>query len=326
MYKNKKFFTRVIYVLPFILLFVVMYFMIFSESMDTAADRMEYIKIMKYPFSGREEIGIKLYSYISGFFISNPLYQLFIFQALGLSLIFFTFIINSKNQILLKILFVIFVSLFLFGVQFGVQLRIGFATSLLIFISLGLKKKPTIYNILWYVLPCLFHLAIVPFVISLYLFYYLNVREVYKLYKFYVIIFFIILGFSASLEYVITSLGLNAYYLDYLLEDPDYESRKFPFSLMLYFLILIIIYYKRNKFLIDYNFAVIPIGVIFSSVAIIMDFPFFHKFMSVFFFFSIMYLILEVSVSRKSENILITLLYLVMPFGFLYFSKTVFLI
>lgn len=48
--------------------FMGMYILLLFISMESARDRFEYIKIMENPFSGREEIGISIFSYIAGFF------------------------------------------------------------------------------------------------------------------------------------------------------------------------------------------------------------------------------------------------------------------
>ena len=318
---TKKF----IYIFLIISPFFILYIMLFLESMATARDRDEYIKNMSYPFVGRGEIGIHLFSYLSGLILSNPLHKLIIFQFICLLFLYLSFLLSSKKNTLLKVLLAIVCSLFLFSVQFGIQLRVGFACVLLVFINIGLKKEPVIRNVFWYSIPCFFHIAVIPAVLALYLFYYLNLKELTKSYKLHFLIFIIMLFGSISLEKVIVFLGLSSYYLEYLNDDAEYSVRKIPFSMAFYFILLIFMHFYRKRLIFNYNVAFIPMGFSFSLIASIMGYPFFHKFMSVFLFFSIMYLISAINNIRKNELILISFFYLLVPLGFLYFSKVVFL-
>ena len=305
--------------------FIILYIILFLESMSTAPDRAEYIRIMTFPFSGREEIGMHFFSYILGFIVSNPLHKLIVFQFICLFFLYLSFLLSSKRNALLKVLLAIVCSLFLFSVQFGIQLRVGFACVLLVFINIGLKKEPVIRNVLWYSIPCFFHIAVIPLVLALYLFYYLNIKELTKSYKFHFLIFIIMLFGSVSIEKAIAFFGLNPYYLEYLNDDADYSVRKIPFSMIFYFILLIFIYFYRKRLSFNYNIAIIPMGFSFSLIASIMEYPFFHKFMSVFLFFSVMYLISTINNIRKNELFLISLFYCLVPLGFLYFSRVVFL-
>lgn len=321
----EKFLKKTLLIIFFVTPFIGLYFFLFLLSMDTAPDREEYLRMMQYPFSGREEIGISVYSYLLGFFIENPILKLIFFQLLSLFLLYCTLIFQAKSNSLLRVLLTIFFSLILFSVMFGIQLRVGFASVLLVFISLGLNKEPKFSNLIWYLLPCFFHVAVIPLVLFLFLFYYLNVRELKRFQYFYFLFFVILFLCSYFLRDIILFLGMNPYYLDYLEDKGLYNMRALPLSFVLYFIALLFVFKNINKFNLDYKFWMLPIGIMFSFIALILDLPFFHKFMAVFFLYSMVYLILVVDFSKTQEKYYIFLIYFLMPLGFLYFAKNVFL-
>lgn len=306
--------------------FMGMYILLLFISMESARDRFEYIKIMENPFSGREEIGISIFSYIAGFFLDDPVLKLLFFQIICICLVFFTIILQSNNNVLLRFLLCILACLSLFSVIFGTQLRVGFATVLLVFISLGLNKDAKISNLFWYLIPCFFHLAVIPAVILLYFYYYIDIVRIKVFLLFYLSLFFIILLGSLFLEEIILFFGLNSYYLDYLREDGLYEMRFLPFSFIVYLLVLFLLFFNIKKFILNYKFWMLPSGILFSLIALMLSLPFYHKFMGVFFFYTLIYLILTLNFSKKNENILLVFIYFLIPFGFFYFAKSVFLI
>lgn len=326
MRNTKKIVENSLYLIVFLLPFFVIYLLLFYMSMETARDRFEYLKMMQNPFVGREEIGISIYSYFTGFFLESPILKLILFQVIAISLVFFTIALRSKTNTLLKFYLCVLASMLLFNVYFGTQLRVGFASVLLAFISLGLNKDAKLVNLFWYLVPCLFHLAVVPAVLFLYLLYYLKIKDL----KFYLFIYlfmllFIVLG-SAFLEDIILFFGLNAYYLSYLSEDAHYQMRSLPFSFIFYLLVVFFIFFNIRRFDLSYRFWMVPSGLLFSFAALIADQPFLHKFMGVFFFYTIVYLILNISFSKNNEKILLFFVYFLIPFGFAYFAKSVFLI
>lgn len=284
MRNTKKIVENSLYSIVFLLPFFVIYLLLFYMSMETARDRFEYLKMMQNPFVGREEIGISIYSYFTGFFLESPILKLILFQVIAISLVFFTIALRSKTNTLLKFYFCVLASMLLFNNFFGTQIRVGFASVLLAFISLGLNKDAKLVNLFWYLVPCLFHLAVVPAVLFLYLLYYLKIKDL----KFYLFIYlfmllFIVLG-SAFLEDIILFFGLNAYYLSYLSEDAHYQMRSLPFSFIFYLLVVFFIFFNIRRFDLSYRFWMVPSGLLFSFAALIADQPFLHKFMVVFFF------------------------------------------
>lgn len=326
MRNTKKIVEKSLYLIVLLLPFFVIYLLLFCMSMETARDRFEYLKIMQNPFVGREEIGISVYSYLLGFFIEHPTLKLILFQVIAISLVFFTIVLRSKTNTLLKFYFCVLASMLLFNNFFGTQLRVGFASALLAFISLGLNKDAKLTNLFWFLVPCLFHLAVIPAVLFLYLFYYLKIKDL----KFYLFIYLFLLLFiilaTVFLEDIILFFGLNEYYLFYLSEDADYKMRFLPFSFILYLLFVFFIFLNIRRFDLSYRFWMIPSGLLFSFTALISDLPFLHKFMGVFFFYAIVYLILNISFSKNNEKILLFFVYLLIPFSFAYFAKSVFLI
>ena len=69
MRNTKKIVENSLYSIVFLLPFFVIYLLLFYMSMDTAKGRLEYLRVMQYPFWGREEIGVSIYSYLLGFLI-----------------------------------------------------------------------------------------------------------------------------------------------------------------------------------------------------------------------------------------------------------------
>lgn len=232
--------------------FFIVYLFLFWLANETARDRGIYIgHIMANPFSGREELGLHFISYLLGFVIESPKLKLFFVQVSFVALLILTlsksFQGNTFNG-LAKSLVAFVIIIAAFSNQLGVQLRIGYASILFCFIYFFLELKPNLKNLVFYLLPCLMHTALIPAVAMLYFFYVFKVSTLRQ----YLPLLFIALCFSLFvvpyMEALFSLAGVPGYYYQYLLGGELVDGRKVPFSMLFYLLLLSFMFLRRGKY------------------------------------------------------------------------------
>lgn len=316
----KNYFYFFVFSSPFLFL----YFIIFILSMDVAADRQDYLNMMAFPFEGREEPLIHIYAYLSNILIADPFYQLLILQILFVFLILLLFFrrLDVKNlNGLAKAFICLLIFLSVFSNMLGVQLRIGYATTLFLFIIFFLNKKPSLYTIPLFILPCLMHSGLIVAVSLYYLFYFLKIDN---LKRFSICFIFLIILFSIAIEALpvfFGFLGVNDYYLIYLQNDIDF-GRKLPFSVLFYMLFSFFLFlnYSKSK---DVDFWYGISGMILVYTGFFLDFYVSFKMLVPISAFLYIYIVSKWDFNAYSSYLILIIILSLMPFSFILFMKQV---
>ncbi|MCU4438647.1 MULTISPECIES: EpsG family protein [Acinetobacter] len=304
--------------------FLFLYLTLFILSMDVAPDRKDYINIMAFPFGGREEPLIHVYAYFSNILLANPFYQLLILQVLFvflmLLLFFKKFDVKNING-LTKVFICLLVFLSVFSNMLGVQLRIGYATILFLFIVFFLNKKPGLYAIPFFILPCLMHSGLIVAVSLYYLFYFLKIDNLKK----FSILFVFLIIFSSFIIKILPLFfeffGVSNYYLMYLQDDLSL-GRKIPFSVLFYIFVtffLFLKYQKTNN--IDFWYGVS--GLVLVYTGFVLDFYVSFKMLVPVSAFLYIYTIYKWDFDTYSSYLILILILILTPFSFIMFMNQV---
>lgn len=313
--------------LPLSIIFAV-YMFVFILSMDTAFDREQYIRIMTYPFVGREEPLIHVLSYILGFIIYDPSYKLILIQFFFIQLLVMILLkkgkmYNAKN--LVKMLFFCVIFLGVFSNMIGVQLRIGYATIIFLFVIFYMQLKPKIINIPFFILPCIMHSALIPSVIIFYIIHFIKINNGRKFATFFIISVIIMTLTIKALPMLFDALGINSYYYSYL-EDGDF-GRSLPFSIVFYLIFALLSLFTFNKIIRDdmhYWFGMS--GLILVYLGLILDFYVAFKMLVPISAFLYLYLMDKAEFRHLNSQAFLALVIALMPLSFLMLSNQVGLI
>lgn len=303
--------------------FIATYLLLFWLSNEVAPDRDVYIhQIMTHPFSGREEPSLHIISFVIGFVCKNPATKLFLVQvcfivllALVLSKMFNVSRLDGLAKLFLSFVFI----LTIFSNQLGVQLRIGYASIFFVFLFFFLNLRPTFKNIVFYSIPCLLHMALIPAVVVLYVFYFFNIKNTARLS--FLLLIGLIAGYFAiiNMEYVFNLIGLPDYYFGYLIGGELSEGgRRIPFSMIFYvilILVMMLILGKRNY---DPAYRFCFIGLIFAFMGF-MGFYIAFKFLIPVILFSLIYFFSRIRFESYSALFFALLAICISPIGFYYY-------
>ncbi|RZG75957.1 hypothetical protein EXU29_00665 [Acinetobacter wuhouensis] len=279
-YKLEQFFGLLFWLAPFIII----YNFLFYFSMDFAKDRINYLFIMDFPFQGREEPLLHLLSYLLKPFVSSSVLKLILIQNLFL-LLFIISLVNFYDRIQKPIFYMglVFILFFIvFMNYYSVQLRLGYAIILTIYILSLLKEYNGYYLRFLIFIPVFMHFGVLFFSCFYLLFYALKIDNLRSF--FWVILFNItfitFIHFSLKLIFVI--LGVSGYYFDYLSADSDLnDGRILPFVSIFYISATIFLFYYIKKRKIDnilYYFALS--GVVLLYWGFVLGFYLSFKFLA----------------------------------------------
>lgn len=260
------FFILVIFLMPIFLA----YNLVFYLGMDFAVDRDNYLLLMSNPsFSMREEPLIILLSKAL-WFIYDPKVKLLLIQNF-FNIIVFVSIYCSLNTssyrgVLSTFLFLLYT--LVFSVALNIQIRIGYAISIFLFLFFVLKYKINFKNIILYCLPIFMHMGIFFLISFLYLFKYLNLNNLTKVFVFNLLYFLLIFFLFVKLSSLLAFLGFDAYYLGYVDSNSELSTTisVIPNSVLIYiFLTIVLLIIKRERE--DYLFWVCfsAYGLIFAA-------------------------------------------------------------
>lgn len=299
-----------------------LYILIFSLSMDSALDRFEYLKIMSYPFQGREEPLLHLISYILRVFSDNSIYNLILIQILFISLFSFTLLkVNGFNNVseLAKTFICFFIFFTIFSNMFGIQLRIGYATLIFLFIVFFLNVRPNIYSIPIFLLPCLMHSGLIPAVLIYYIFEYFKISSYKKFLIFLLCSIFISTFMISFLPFIFEIIGVSSYYYGYLDSEGDF-GRNYPLTVVLYvFFVVLSLYLFRGKNIKDIHFWYGLSGIVLVYMGFVLNFYISFKMLVPISAFMYIY-----SVSKLNFKGLNSYIFLIFSFSLLSFSFFVF--
>lgn len=305
---------------------IILYFWIFISSMEVAPDRLDYLDIMAYPFEGRGEPLLHLISYILDPIFYNPIYKLVFIQFFFVILLFITLFRKLKAYNLenfLKLIIVAFLFLGVFSNILGVQLRIGYATIIFLFIYFFLERKPSFFNFPIYLVPCFMHSGLIFAVISLYSFQYLKIDNKKKFFIFLLLSITIMTFFIKFLPLIFDILSISNYYLFYLEEDSDF-GRALPFSVIFYLIFSFfgIIFFSRKNSK-DISFWYGNSGLILVYTGLVLDFYIAFKMLVPISAFLYIYIIDKITIESKSSKLLLITMLMLMPLTYLMLIKQV---
>ncbi|WP_439258766.1 EpsG family protein [Lonepinella sp. BR2930] len=304
-------------VIPFLIVYLYLFFL----GMDITPDRNFYIQMFEFPFTGREEIGIHLFAYLSGLLISNPKITFGLFQISYISIYLFVFykVANGKAY---KFYFLLCCLVTVFSNQTGIQVRIGAAMAL--FILIAYYKQPVLKNSLYYIVPVLFHYGTFPAIVLLYIANYLNINSYKKLLLCLVIGMIAITLIMNELPLLLDYLPVSDYYKGYFVVGSAVnQGRLIPFSFLFYCALLILLSCLNKKFNKDYNFFFIYLGLFFPFLAIFFNIYVSYKMLNVILLFAVVYLVKNISIENwlgDHIKIITILSYLLMNMGLIYYG------
>lgn len=309
----KSFILKNIVAFPFVLL----YLFLFIYSNDFAPDRDVYIyQIMSNPFEGREEPALHFLSYFFSF-IPDAEIKLNVIHTLFLLIFLFTLSRATGSHNIIGISKYLFGFLFFIGAfsnQFGIQLRIGYASIIFCYLVFVLELKPKIRNLPWFLIPCLMHMGTMFAVFCYYFFYAFNIN---KNKRFLFTMLFSLLVMSLLIIFIepaMQLLGIPSYYLFYLDKDIDH-GRAIPFSAIFYILGCMFLYYLHSLdvFNSDFKYLFSFSGGILLYAGWVLGFYLSFKFLVPISFYLYIYLLSKVNLSITCSR---NLLFISIPFAF----------
>lgn len=315
-YNLKNYFFAAIFLLPFVFLYLIIFYM----SMDVALDRDNYINIMSFPFKGREEPLIHIYSYIMGFFISNPVYKLLFLQFIS-TLVLIAIFFKKNNPInlngLLKVFLCLVIFFGIFSNMLGIQLRIGYATLIFLFIVFFLNIRPNIYSVPLFLLPCLMHSGLISAILIYYFFEYFKINSFKRFVIFLlgsILTSTLIIGFLPT---IFEMIGVNSYYNGYLEDGGDF-GRKYPFTVLFYiFFVVFFLYFFKRKDIKDIQFWYGMSGILFVYMGFVLKFYISFKMLVPISAFMYIYVISKLNFNSLNSYILLIVSFFLIPFSFL---------
>ena len=304
-----------IFLLPF-------YNYFFIGSMEVALDRHQYLYMMDYPFNGREEPLIHVLSWFLGFFINSSFIKLILIQNIFIIFLVltFAFICNIvKYSGITKLLLLFSIFLVVYSNMLGVQLRIGYATILFLFLIFCVKIDFKInLKILYLLIPILMHFGTFFSCFFYFLYSFFKINNYKKNLVFIFILCICVLFLFKFVPLIINYMGLNAYYLDYLDVDSSLnDGRKYPFTLIFYIFILFLIFFNKSiKKIESYYFCYSGLVLIFIANAL--DFYVAYKFLQPISAYSLIFYMKNFNI--KYDNIFYYVVILIIIFIISYYS------
>lgn len=289
----------------------ILYLIVFINSMITARDREAYIRIMQFPFQGREEPLLNFIALVLSKISSYPAINLTIVQIFFIFLMFLSFNSASMgvaiNHYRVKNFAKFFAGLiFIFILAssvFIIQLRIGYAAIIFCYLVFGLRLKPNLKNMIWFSLPCLMHYGSIPAVILYVLFNFFKINNIKKFLPIFISSIIILTFTIKFLPDIFLLLNINPYYNDYLDSDVEY-GRKYPIGVIAYLLLIFFLIFKYRKNL-DIKEYFCIYGLVLIYTGSVLDFYLAYKMLFVITLFTVLLLINKVNLSDFSSRILI---------------------
>ena len=293
---------------------------IFVLSMDTALDRVDYLILMNVDIKTRIEPFLLIVSYFMSFFVSNPIIKLSLIQLtffLLLLISVYNYFLPRSLESLSKCFLVVLLCLFLFSNPLGVQLRIGYATILFIYIIVSFKDMNYMKVTLLLFISFFTHYGVI---FSILFFYYINFFKIDTSKKFIfhtIIILTILTLIFSNIDYMFNLLGLSAYYLIYLSGELEF-GRALPYSVIMYIgLCLYIFLYIKEKNSPLYWFSLSGLWLVY--VGFVLDFYLAFKFLVPISIFALFYVVNNIPKIKQPYAYTIVA-YLLMPLAFYYFA------
>ena len=310
------FFLYILFMLPIILV----YMFIFISSMDTALDRIDYLALMDPNSLSRIEPILPIIAYSLDFFVSNHVIKLSIIQFsffLLLTVSVYNYFLPKYLISLSKCFLVLLLCLILLSNPLGVQLRLGYATILFLYIIITFKEANYLKVILLLFISFFMHYGVIFSILFFSYIRFFNI-DTSKKFVFHTIIILTILTLVFSnIDFMFNLLGLSAYYLIYLSGELEF-GRALPYSVIMYvglcFYIFLYIKEKNNPL---YWFSLSGLWLVY--VGFVLDFYLAFKFLVPISIFALFYVVNNLPKIKQPYAYTIAA-YLLMPLAFYYFA------
>lgn len=310
--------------LPFILI----YMAIFSLSMHTALDRLDYLRVMNVDYAGsRIEPLLPFISNVLSNIISLPVFKLLLIQLSFFFLfvqILFIYFKPISAQVFAKSLLTLLLFIAVFSNPLGVQLRIGYASLILLYLVIKIKNPKLMPHAPLFSLPILMHYG-TSFGVLFY--WYVHLFKINNMKRFILHSFIIIISLTVvvtNIDQIFSFLGLSKYYYRYLDENSDLGSgRALPFTALFYLLLCTynILFGNRKDFSLWFTLT----GLWLIYLGFFLKFYLAFKMLLPILMYTLLYTIKSLPLERK-PYIYVTSAYILMPVVFYYFSTQVDLI
>ena len=311
-----SFFLYVLFMLPI----VIAYMFIFVLSMDTALDRVDYLKLMNLDIKTRIEPFLLIVSYFMDFFVSNPIIKLSLIQLIFFLLLLisiYNYFLPRSLESLSRCFLVVLLCLILFSNPLGVQLRIGYATILFIYIIVSFKDMNYMKVSLLLSIAFFTHYGVI---FSILFFYYINFFKIDTANKFIihtVVILAVLTLVFSNIDFMFGLLGLSAYYLVYITGELKF-GRAIPYSVIMYIgLCFYILLYIKEKNSLLYWFSLSGLWLVY--VGFVLDFYLAFKLLVPISIFALFYVVNNIPKIKQPYAYTIAA-YLLMPLAFYYFA------
>lgn len=260
---------------------IFVYNFLFYLSMEHALDRGNYILYMASPdFGMRGEPLLVFISKVLGIY-NYPVLKLVIVQNFFIFLLAITFIKISYDRKVSGAVAAIFFGIYLifFALVLNIQLRIGYAITIFVFIYFFLKKDFSLGNFYYYLLPIVMHSGVFFLYVFLIVFKLFKIKNLNTTILFNLILFLLVVFIFNFLIIILPMLGVSNYYLDYFDSGSELGEniKVIPLSLILYFMCLMYLFKmgfwnKSIEYWFCFSGIVLVLFWVFSQSAVFLKF------------------------------------------------------
>lgn len=327
MYKEKSLKIYSAYIL-LMLPFVLIYMVIFTLSMHTALDRLDYLRVMDVNYAGnRIEPLLPFISNVLDSIVSLPIIKLFLLQFSFFFLfiqILYLYFKPISAQIFAKSLLTLLLFIAVFSNPLGVQLRIGYASLIFLYLITRINHLRVLPHAPLFALPIFMHYG-TSFGVLFY--WYVNIFKINTTKRFILHSLIVIISLTVlvtNIDQVFSYLGLSRYYYGYLEENSDLgNGRAIPFTALFYILLCIynVILGDKKDLLLWFTLT----GLWLIYLGFFLKFYLAFKMLLPILMYTLLYTIRSFPLEKK-PYIYVTSAYILMPIVFYYFSTQVDLI
>lgn len=299
---------------------VAIYIYIFIFSMDTALDRSGYLRLMNVDYESRVEPLLLLIAYLLDFIVSSEFLKLITIQIFFFLLLLkalYNYIKPTDIVTLSKCSLAILLCIIIYSNPLGVQLRMGYATIIFVYLIVTLRKL----SILLFI-PFFMHFGTL---LAILLLFYMSIFKVESKQKFILHTFFVLTIFTilfTNIESIFRVIGIPFYYFRYLESDREW-GRLIPYSAVLYIILCLYILLNKKAKGKECWFALSGLWLVY--VGFFLDFYLAFKMLYPISIYALFYSIKILPEIKNNYFYMITS-YILFPFAFYYFALQVDLI
>lgn len=303
---------------------ITVYIFIFFSSMDYAQDRPNYLSIIDANSTSRVEPLLTIIAKILNVIVEDN----YVLKLAFIQLCFFALLLRtlykyfvpkelvSLNKCFLALLLILLVA----SNYFGVQLRLGYASIIFLYLIVSIKKLNIISCILL-CLPVLMHYGTILSVLLYIYFNFFKIDSRYKFIKHSLILFIPITVTFLNIDQLFQLLGVANYYYIYLNEELSF-GRLIPYTALFYILnaSYLIVFHKRMEKNLYYWFSLSGLWLIY--IGFFLNFYLAFKMLTPIIMVSIMYTTKNLSSSSRNNVVYLLIVHMIAPITFYYFIIT----